>query len=86
MQVKFLGLFYNKMPMHDTLCCSRLGKLKCSMLYAIDFLSAPPPPSTFPSAEIANNNNEKSKKKLLQLKMYLLWPKVLRKREREMGN
>lgn len=52
------------MPMYDVRCCgSRLGKLKCSMLYSIDFLyHAPPPPYSrcpFATAEIANNNNKK---------------------------
>lgn len=64
-------ILYNKMPMYDTLFPQhRQGKLERSLLYA--FLRR--------KLRIANKEN---KKKMQQLKMYLLWPKVLLERERE---
>lgn len=51
------------------------------MLYAIDFLcTAPTPPAALLRRKLQTTTTRKSKKKLLQLKMYLLWPKVLRQR------
>lgn len=64
-------ILYNKMPMYDTLFPQhRQGKLERSLLYA--FLRR--------KLRIANKEN---KKKMRQLKMYLLWPKVLLERARQ---
>lgn len=52
----------------------------------MDFLyPAPTPPAALLRRKLQTTTTRKSKKKLLQLKMYLLWPKVLRQRRSGRG-